>query len=466
MEFPELQIKTFPKPPKLIKAIGVGVVITGLAMGTGELVMWPYLVSKNGLSILWMALLGIVAQVFINMEVARHVIATGESFFTSSARIIKSIPIFWLISAIILYIWPGWASATGTILSALFGFGNYIIWGWICLALVLLLTFAGRSAYDFLEKILKIIVPTFFVMLLIISYFNIDLDLLKRAILGVFSFGVIPKGIDVNTLLGAVVFAGAGGMLNLCVSLWYRDKNFGMGAHTAKITNPITGRPEAVSPAGFKFNVAEDDNESKWHGWIRFMRVDQILIFGFFSFLTLFLLSVNAFAVLPASGKIPQGLSVATAQAEIFSKQWGVVGEKLYLLMASLMLFSVMWTVIDALSRIVSDIIHTNSKIGPNVKYFGFFSRFSIHHLYYSAVFIIVIVGALFLPFNQPLGWLTISGMLGGVVMFIYTPIILFLNNFKLDKHLRPSLITNIVLILVTIFYGFFCYKVIINLFL
>lgn len=456
MDFPKLEQKNLPKPPRLRHAIGVGIVITGLAMGTGELIIWPHLIVKNGLSILWLAMFGILAQVFLNIEISRYAIATGESFFTSSARIFKRIPFFWLIAALILYMWPGWASATGTILNALFGVGGHIFWGWFSLLLVFVLTFTGKYAYDILEKILKISVPIFFILLVIISFKNISPSLFVEALKGVVSFGIIPVGVDMQTLFGAIVFAGAGGMLNLCVSLWYRDKNFGMGAYAAKITNPITGKPEAVSPAGFTFNPSLDENFVNWKSWLKFMRIDQVVIFGFFGFLTLFLLSVNAYAVLSVSGHIPEGLNVATYQAEIFSESWGVVGAKLYLIMAFLMLFSVMWTVIDALSRIISDIVHTNAKIGPNVQYFKMFSRFSIHHLYYLCVSIVILIGAVLLPFNQPLNWLVLAGVLGGAVMFIYTPLILFLNNFRLDKKLRPSFITNAFLIVITLFYGYF----------
>src|SRR3989344_4351456 len=74
------EIKELPKPPPWTKAIGVGVVIMGLAIGTGELIMWPHLVTKHGLGIIWAALLGITFQYFINQEVARHSLATAKVF--------------------------------------------------------------------------------------------------------------------------------------------------------------------------------------------------------------------------------------------------------------------------------------------------------------------------------------------------------------------------------------------------
>src|SRR3990167_10318163 len=121
--YSELEIQTLHKAPHWSKALGVGVVVMGLAIGTGELILWPHLVTKHGLSLLWLALLGISAQYFINQEVGRHVLATGEGFFTTSARVIKWSAAFWLISAVLLYVWPGWASAIGTTLKELFGFG-------------------------------------------------------------------------------------------------------------------------------------------------------------------------------------------------------------------------------------------------------------------------------------------------------------------------------------------------------
>jgi len=457
-DFPKLEVRPLPTPPSWTKALGVGVVIMGLAMGTGELVIWPHLVIKHGLGILWLALIGILCQFLINHEVARHEVATGESFFTSSGRILKWSPLFWLFCAMALYIWPGWASTVGTILSELLGFGSYLAWAWVSLALVLILTFSGKIAYEILEKTLKITVPVFFVLLVVISFSNLDLNIIKAGMKGILSFGFIPQNVNMATLLGAVVFAGAGGMLNLCVSLWYRDKGFGMGSYAGRITNPVTGKPEAVSPTGYRFEPEKDGQFLTWRNWLRFVKIDQGVIFTAFGFITLILISLNAYSVLGTLGTTPEGLNVATAQAEIFAKHLGETGRIAYLVMAFLMLFSVMWTVLDALARMVSDIIHTNSRVGKLTKIFSVFKFASAHHLYYLFMVVFVIIGAFLLPLNQPLPWLILSGTLGGLVMFLYTPILIFLNNFKLDKSLRPSLITNTLLLAITAFYGYFSY--------
>ncbi len=450
--FPPLEHRPLPAPPHWKKVLGVGLIITGLVVGTGELIMWPHLITKFGLGLLWAAFLGISFQYFINQEVARHALATGESFFTSSIRILKWLAPFWFFSAFILYIWPGWAAALGTTLKEFFGFGTHLVWAWLSLVLVLILTFSGRIAYLILEKTLKIIVPIFFILLLLVSFLNLNFFHLKEAFWGLFNFGWLPTGIDFNIFLAAVVFAGAGGLLNLCVSLWYRDKQAGMGKYVSRITNPITGQPEAISAVGYIFE-ANEENLKNWKQWMRLIKIDQGIIFWFLGLITIILISLNAYAVLTPKGLVPEGLKVAVAQAQIFGEQWGLWGFKIFLLMTFLMLFSAMWAVIDAFTRIISDILYVNSRVGPFEKYSSGLKNLSLHHLYYGLIVVLVLIQAILIPFKAPLAYLTISAVLGGATMVVYIPILIYLNNCRLAKPLRPGWLTNLVLTFAFLFY-------------
>lgn len=463
--YPPLETRELPQPPPIRQALGVGLVVLGLAVGTGELIVWPHLVVKHGLSLLWLALLGIGFQAVLSYEVARHQIATGEGFFTSSARVLKCSLFFWLFAAIIIYIWPGWAAAIGTLLRALFGFGDRYVWSLLTFGLVLALTFSGKAAYGLLERSLKILVPVFCVLLIAISFINLSVSDIISAIKGTLSFGNIPSGVDPNILFTAIVYAGAGGMMPLVVSLWYRDKQMGMGAHAGRITNPITGKDEAVAATGHKFDANDPENQRRWRGWMRFVAIDQGVIFFGLGFLTLFLLSVNAYAVLKPRGLIPEGLDVAVMQAEIFSTVWGALGGKLFLAMACLMLFAVMWTIIDALTRIVADIVHTNAKVGPYTGVFGYFARFSLSKTYYGLIVLVVAAGVLLLRFEQPLSLLVISGVLAGLTMAIYSPLLIYLNNTQLPKPLRPSLLINVLMGFISLFYLYFSIRTLIALF-
>ncbi len=275
----------------------------------------------------------------------------------------------------------------------------------------------------------------------------------------------MPEGIDVKVLLGAIVFAGAGGMLNLCTSLWYRDKQSGMAAYSGRITNPISGKPEAVGVVGASFDTDSPEQMSRWKKWMLFVRIDQGIIFWLLGTVTLLLLGANAFVVLSPLGIVPDGTRLAIEQARIFGAQFGNLGTTLYLVMTYLMLFSVMWTVIDALTRMVSDIIHTNAREGRLTPFFKPLANVSIHHLYYGLILGIIVVQAALLPFNQPFVFLIASSALGGFVMALYTPLLLYLNNTKLPKALRPGMVTNIFLVGASLFYLYFVIVIIKNFF-
>ena len=327
-----------------------------------------------------------------------------------------------------------------------------------------MITFVGRVAYNVLEKTLKIIVPVFILMLVSISFLNLNGSIIKEALKGLFDFGNIPGGIDINVLLGAIVFTGAGGMLNLCVSLWYRDKQLGMCAHTGRITNPISGKSEAVAATGHTFEPTPHNLE-RWKGWMRYVKIDQGIIFWLVGLITLFLLVVNAYAVLSPHGVVPEGFQLAIVQARIFGERWGSFGFDLFLVMTFLMLFSVMWTVIDALTRMVSDILYTNSHTGPFAKYLPEFKKVSLGSFYYIVITLVVILGAVLIPLKQPLVFLVLSGVLGGLSMALYTPLLIYMNNTRLPKEIRPSWSTNLAMAAISLFYIYFAIRIIVSYF-
>jgi len=81
-----------PEPITLKQSIGPSFILLGLALGSGELIMWPYLVSQYGLGIIWGGLVGITFQYFLNTEIMRYTLAWGESVFVGWRRWGKLVP--------------------------------------------------------------------------------------------------------------------------------------------------------------------------------------------------------------------------------------------------------------------------------------------------------------------------------------------------------------------------------------
>ena len=59
------------------RLMGPGAVMVGLAVGSGELVLWPWITARFGAVMAWAPVLAVFLQVWINLEIARWTICTG-----------------------------------------------------------------------------------------------------------------------------------------------------------------------------------------------------------------------------------------------------------------------------------------------------------------------------------------------------------------------------------------------------
>ena len=158
MEIKTLRKNILPEPPKsILKLLGPSFILLGLGLGTGELILWPYLVSNLGFGIIWGAVLGITFQFFLNMEIERYALANGESIFVGFARLYKKIPIWFILSTIIAFSWPGFSAAAAAVLKP-FGLTNtpLVAVGMLFLAGTILTL--GPVLYKTLETYQKILI--------------------------------------------------------------------------------------------------------------------------------------------------------------------------------------------------------------------------------------------------------------------------------------------------------------------
>src|SRR5918997_5426749 len=101
--------------------------MVGIGMAAGEFVIWPYVTLVAGLGLLWLALVAMLAQVFINMGIERYTLATGETAVTHISRMWKPWGVILCLAAIFQYACPGWAASASTALTFLLGAGNVVL---------------------------------------------------------------------------------------------------------------------------------------------------------------------------------------------------------------------------------------------------------------------------------------------------------------------------------------------------
>ncbi|MED5447011.1 MAG: Nramp family divalent metal transporter, partial [Planctomycetota bacterium] len=74
---PPLKWRDLPEPISWKKMVGPSIMLAGLALGSGEFVIWPYITYKAGFIFFWACILGVITQYFLNMEIERWTLATG-----------------------------------------------------------------------------------------------------------------------------------------------------------------------------------------------------------------------------------------------------------------------------------------------------------------------------------------------------------------------------------------------------
>ena len=75
-----------PEPLPLRKVLGPSVILAGVGVGSGEYILWPYISANAGIGFLYLAVVGVTIQYFLNMEIERYTLATGETAIAGFAR--------------------------------------------------------------------------------------------------------------------------------------------------------------------------------------------------------------------------------------------------------------------------------------------------------------------------------------------------------------------------------------------
>ena len=445
---PALQSRDLPEPPsRLWPLIGPGVVAAGVGLASGEFILWPYIASQVGLTLLWGAAIGVLTQWFINMEIERYTLATGETAIMGFTRLWRH---WGLVFALMVYfanLWPGWATSSATMLTYLVG-GNATI-----IAIGMLVVIGGALTlapvvYVLLERVqfLKVAAVVTFIVIAVIFVISRDAWVqLPRSVLHV---GVLPSQLGFALVMGAFAFAGAGGGQNLCQSNWIRDKGFGMGAYVPRLVSPVTGREEAVrTTGGFMFEPSIE-NLARWRGWWRMANIEQATTFALISFVTIVFTSMIAYSTVYGRPDAPQTVDFIRLQGEQMQLQVGTWFGLLYWIIGALSLFAAALGIVDFTCRIGADVLKSvylrDSRHGEN-------------RIYFALVWGLVGCGCavLLLGVRQPLVLLVISSVTGGLMMCIYSVLLIVLNRRELPAAIRIGRIRIAALVWATLLFGF-----------
>jgi hypothetical protein len=430
----EVEVRELPAAPPLRKLIGPGVILVGVGISTGEYILFPYIASQVGLAFLWAAFVGLLTQWFINMEVERYTLATGETAITGFQRLWKPLGLVMIAGAILPNMWPAWATTASTATLFVFG-GTEESARWIAIPALLAIGLAlslSPVVYQTLEKTEFVKVGLVLVFLVIAAFAAIEgssySDLQQ---LGT-SFGSFPGELDVAVLLGALAYAGAGGTNNLVVSNWIRDKGFGMGAYAPRITSPISGRDEAApSGQGYMFETT-DEQMGRWRDWWRKANIEQFVTFFAIGALTITVFSLVANSTVFGQSQVDEGnLDFILLEGETLQDRVAPWFGTLFWIIGAISIFAASLGIVDYVSRLVADVLL--------VGYFRGSERWTESKLYVIVVWGLVLFGCavLLAGFDQPLTLVVLAAALSGAVMFVYAGLLIAINRRFLPAPLK-----------------------------
>jgi hypothetical protein len=443
---PQREVREMPEPPRNYwRLVGPGIVAGGVGLSSGEFVLWPFIASQVGLVLLWGALIGVVTQFFLNMEVERYTLATGETALTGFNRFWRHWGLVFAVLAYFANLWPGWAISSATLASYLFG-GNPTLIAVVSLLVIgFSLTFAP-VVYVALERLIFVKVAAVLVLVVLGVTFAIESESWRALPAGFASIGTFPDGLSVALVFGAIAFAGSGGAQNLCQSNWIRDKGFGMGQYVPRLVSAVTGAPEAkdATPTSYIFEPTPV-NMKRWSRWWRFANVEQVFSFVLVTVVTIVLTSLLAHSTLFGEPNLPNNVSFLRIEAEQLQRTVAPWFGVLFLAVGAFSLFGSAMGIIDYTSRLAADILKTT-----------YTRRVAESRIYFWLVWGMVGLGCTILlaGLSQPLSLLVISASTGGTIMFLYSFMLIALNRKMLPSIIGINPFRTATLVWSTLLFG------------
>jgi hypothetical protein len=467
VEFQQAELPEPPRPRGLgwLRAVGPGVIALGVSIGSGEFLLGPAAFVQHGFSLLWVVLIAITFQTIFNTEVMRYTLATGEPVFAGFMRTRPSSTLWAGVYVALYFLQVGWPAWAGTAAAAFFylvvqrlpdsadATTTYFIGVAAFLAVVVILS-VGKRIEHTLEVLNWILVTTTIGGFLVLAVWFVPSSIWIAAVTGFSGFDLtqrefdfFPAGADLVLLGALVAYSGSGGVTNLVLGNWARDRGYGMGERAGYI--PAAAGPKVeLAHGGFTFKPDPEAME-RWRGWWRVVSVDQWGVFCAGAILGMMLPALLYVAFLPRGTDI-QGLGISAALASAIGARAGAGAAIVVAFLGAWILFKTQLDNFEGMVRAITDMLWSGS---DRVRAWR---GGDVRAVYYTVLVVLVAWGIFALRLAQPIVLLKIGANVAGAVFVVSAPHLLYVNTRILPPHVRPPMWRRIALIAMAVFYASF----------
>ncbi len=450
------EVKLFPEPISLKKLIGPSFVILALGLGSGEVILWPYLTANYGLGIAWGAILGITFQYFMNMEIERYALVKGESVFVGIYKLFKPAIYWFIISTFVGFGLPGIVAASAKVMASVLHLENF---KWIAILFLLiigLILSLGKTVYETLERVTKFVISIgvpFIFLLAVFLATKTDWSLLFQGIIGKGDgFWFLPEGISIATFLAAFAYSGAGGNLNLTQSIYIKEKGYGMGFYSQKISSLFSKEKDNEIVLDGVECAATKEDVSRFKKWWRLVGFEHAFVFWFLGIISMAFLMLLSYTTTYGLTSNAEGINFIINEGIVIGQMIFPSIGVLFLVVISIMLFQTQLGVMDSTSRIMAENLAIRRLHGQKKE------KINLSKIYYSFVWAQIGFGIILFLFDiyEPKTLIILGAVINAFAMFVHLALVFWLNHKSLPKVFRPSWMRKIIIFIIFIFFGVF----------
>jgi manganese transport protein len=398
----------------ILRRIGPGVALSASIVGSGELIATTTLGAQVGYAALWVIILSCFVKVFVQIELGRYSISTGETGLEAFNRVPGP---RWRVNWIV-WLWAFLVICTLLQVGAMFGGISQVlnlvlpsvpVNVWVVLFTVLTILLLLGGGYDRIERF-----ATFKAALFTLITFSCALMLFRRPqyfswsdIAAGFKFQLPGQGLA--TAVAVFGITGVGATELFVYPYWCVEKGY------ARYTGP---RGAGGDPAW----------ERRAHGWIKVMQVDAFASLVLYTLVTIAFYMLGA-GILHGMGLVPAAGDMIKTLSKMYTETLGSWSVWLFYVGAVVILYGTIFAATAAHSRLYADMMRLlglfeRPDYSTRLRYRRFF------------LFLLALIPGIFFLFIQSPIWMVVAG---GTAQAIALPVIAFGTLYLRYRHLPRS---------------------------
>ena len=199
-------------------------------------------------------------------------------------------------------------------------------------------------------------------------------------------------------------------------------------------------------------------NRGLWRRWYHLLLIDMWAVFFACAMLGMLLPIILMARAVEISGKVPTRETLPTFVADVLRNEYGNFSFYLVLILGVFILFSTQLGIFEAMVRVTTDAAHaTSSRLRARIEQ-------DPRRFYYPFMLVLLIVVSTIVYNGPAVGLVTWSANMANLGALIYPFLLIYLNS-KLPKPARPRFYHYVILLLNSVFFGFFFVNFIAGLF-